>query len=50
MWLEGPMKITRDVMHMVTGYPIVQKAKAMRVAPRAEIEKHIGATRDGRCL
>ena len=27
MWLEGPVKITKDAMHMVSGYLIGEKTK-----------------------
>lgn len=35
---------------MVTDYPMIEKAKAMRVATKGEIEKHTKESWDGRGL
>lgn len=38
MWLDAPVIITRDVIHMVIGYPIIYKIKAIRASSKKEIE------------
>lgn len=48
MWLDEPVKISKDIIHVVTGYPTTDKDKAIRNAPRAEIKKLIGDEWDGR--
>lgn len=48
MWLDEPIKITKDVIQMVTDYPTNDKEKNLRHPPRTETEKLTGANWDGR--
>jgi len=40
MWLDTLVKITKDVIHMVTRYPLIDKVKTIRIAPKEEIEEN----------
>ena len=44
LWLEGgPVKITKLIVHRVTGYPTLDRSRAIRSDAKEVIEKNIGA-------
>ena len=43
-WLEtGPVKITKKIVHRVTGFPTLDRPKTLRSDKREAIEKNTGA-------
>lgn len=48
MWLDELVKITKDVIHMVTGYPLCDKEKSLRHPPKNDIEKLTGVEWDNK--
>lgn len=48
LWIDEMVKITKDIIHMVTSYPITNKVKSIRSAPRTETKKLVGEKWDGR--
>lgn len=50
MWLDEPIKITKDFIHMVIGYPIINKVKTIKTDPKNEIEENTKARWDKRGL
>ena len=44
LWLEnGPIKITKRIIHKVTGYPTLDRPKTLRSDSKEVIEKNVGA-------
>ena len=44
LWLEiGPIKITKKIVHRVTGFPTLDLLKTLRSDKREAIEKNMGA-------
>lgn len=44
LWLDnGPIKITKRIIHRVTGYPTLDRPKTLRSDSKEVIKKNIGA-------
>ena len=51
LWLEdGPIKISKRIVHRVIGYPTLDQPKTLRSDSREVIEKNIGAKWNKRAM
>ncbi len=47
LWLEQPVVITKKMIHKITGLPILNKAKTIKILGREELQKKTLAEWDG---
>lgn len=50
IWLEQPVKITKEMLHRVTGLPMLDRPKVTKNIIRAKLSQKIGVEWDGRGL
>ena len=43
LWLEGPIKLSKRIVHRVIGYPTLDQPKTLRSDSKEVIEKNTGA-------